>query len=109
MNSYSRKYEQNNAYLYKLLPNGKIITLYGIIGHSSVSTFFIHLNAIGYYEVEYVSDFPYKIDNNDTLWLRESNFDLAKHLFMDKIKRDIESKKSIIKTSKSLLKSIRKQ
>lgn len=109
MIGYSRKLEQNNAYLYKLLPNGEIKTLNGIIGRSGVSTFFIYLTAIGNYKVEYVSDFPSTIDNNDTLWLRESNFDLAKHLFMDKIKRDIESKKSIIKTSKSLLKSIRKQ
>lgn len=109
MIGYSRKLGQNNAYLYKLLPNGEITTLYGIIGRSGVSTFFIYLTAIGNYKVEYVSDFPSTIDNNDTLWLRENDFDLAKSLFMNKIKQDIESKKSIIKTSKSLLKSIRKQ
>ena len=109
MIGYSRKREQNNAYLYKLLPNGEITTLYGIIGHSSASTFFIYLTEIGDYKVEYVSDFPYKIDNNDTIWSRENDLDLVKHLFMDKIKEDIKCKKSIIKTSKSLLKSIHKQ
>lgn len=109
MIKYSRKLEQNNAYLYKLLPNGEIITLYGIIGRSSASTFFIYLTEIGNYKVEYVSDFPATIYNDDTLWLRENDFDLVKHLFMDKIKEDIKCKKSIIKTSKSLLKSIRKQ
>lgn len=57
MIGYSRKLGQNNAYLYKLLPNGEITTLYGIIGRSGVSTFFIYLTAIGNYKVEYVSDF----------------------------------------------------
>lgn len=109
MIGYSRKLGQNNAYLYKLLPNGEIRTLYGIIGRSSASTFFIYLTEIGNYKVEYVSDFPATIDNNDMLWLYENDFDLAKRLFMNKIKRDIECNKSIIKTSKSLLKSIRKQ
>lgn len=109
MIGYSYKSGQNNAYLYKLLPNGEIKTLNGIIGRSSASTFFIYLNAIGNYKVEYVSDFPATIDNNDTLWLHENDFDLVKHLFMDKIKEDIKCKKSIIKNSKLLLKSIRKQ
>lgn len=66
MIGYSRKLGQNNAYLYKLLPNGEITTLYGIIGRSGVSTFFIYLTAIGNYKVEYVSDFSSTIDNNDT-------------------------------------------
>lgn len=92
MIGYSHKCEQNNAYLYKLLPNGEIKTLNGIIGRSSASTFFIHLTAIGDYKVEYVSD-----------------FDFVKYLFMDKIKEDIKCKKTIIKTNKSLLKNIRKQ
>lgn len=99
-----RNREQNNAYLYKLLPNGEITTLYGIIGHSGVSTFFIYLTAIGNYKVKYVSDFPYKIDNNDTIWSRENDLDLVKHLFMDKIKEDIKCKKSIIKTKKIIIK-----
>lgn len=106
---YSRKHGPNNAYLYKLLPNGEIITLYGIIGRSDISTFFIYQTARGDYKVEYINDFSATIDNNDTLWLRENNFDFAKRLFMDKIKQDIEGNKSIIKTKKSLLKSIRKQ
>lgn len=109
MIKYSHKLEQNNAYLYKLSPNGEIKTLNGIIGRSSASTFFIYLTEIGNYKVEYVSDFPYTIDNNNTLWSHENDFDLAKCLFMDKIKEDIKCKKSIIKTNKSLLKSIRKQ
>lgn len=109
MIKYSRKLEQNNAYLYKLLPNGEIKILYGIIGRSSASTFFIYLTEIGDYKVEYVSDFPAIIDNNYTLWLHENDFDFVKYLFMDKIKEDINCKKTIIKTNKSLLKSIRKQ
>lgn len=109
MIGYSSKREQNNAYLYKLLPNGEIITLYGIIGRSDISTFFIYLTARGDYKVEYVNDFSATIDNNNTLWLRENNFDFAKRLFMDKIKRDIKGNKSIMKTKKSLLKSIHKQ